>query len=135
MFCRKLKIFAFLQKLYRKLSRKLSGQFLFFFVRIDLRKTIFETVFDIGLTDMGLSSVGIGLIRYRIKIPLVRQIFMQYRTKLCRYRISATNFFDVAPTYAEFTARGPQNLYICCSSALCSVGVLLTHSALFAASR
>jgi hypothetical protein len=44
-------------------------------------------VIDIGLTDIGLSSVGIGFIRYRIKRPLVRQIFMRYRAKLCRNRI------------------------------------------------
>jgi hypothetical protein len=48
----------------------------------------FTVVSDIGLTDIGLSSVGIGLIRYRIKRPLVRQIFVRYRTMLCRYRIS-----------------------------------------------
>jgi hypothetical protein len=63
----------------------------------------FTVVLDIGLTDIGLSSVGIGLIRYRIKIPLVRQIFMRYRTMLCRYQILATNFFDIAPTYASTT--------------------------------
>jgi hypothetical protein len=51
----------------------------------------FTVVSDIGLTDIGLSFVGVGLmglIRYQIKIPLVRQIFMRYRTMLCRYRIS-----------------------------------------------